>query len=104
MIRNLILLFLWLLFSFQSSFGQNPAPKKQDPIQDSIDTYTKLRQYDKVVPFAKNWAELCKKINGEESAEYGAALVNEGNALNRTGNSKEAEPLLLQGLEIQKKA
>jgi len=93
-----------LLFSFQSSFGQNPAPKKQDPIQDSIDTYTKLRQYDKVVPFAKNWAELCKKINGEESAEYGAALVNEGNALNRTGNSKEAEPLLLQGLEIQKKA
>lgn len=104
MTRNLILLFIWLAFPFQISFGQNPEPNKQDPIQDSITKYTQMGQYEKVIQSATTWAELCKGKNGPESNAYGAALITLGNALNRTGKSKEAEPLMLQGLEIQKKA
>ncbi len=62
-----------------------------------------MGEYADVVPFAEQWAEKVKKEKGEESAEYGGALNEWGDALNSSGKSKEAEPIILKGLEIQKR-
>jgi CHAT domain-containing protein/Tfp pilus assembly protein PilF len=97
-----------LLFCFAlGGFAQDtkaPIPTSQDPLKDSIDKYAKLGQYAKVVPFAEQWAEKVKKDKGEESAEYGDALDRKGNALYRSGKATEAEPVLIQALEIRKRA
>jgi tetratricopeptide (TPR) repeat protein len=75
-----------------------------EPLKDSVEKYEKQKRYKKVLPFAEQWAEKLKKDKKESSAEYGYALNSLGNALNRSGKSKEAEPILLQALEIRKKA
>ena len=93
-ILSLLLLFASFALQAQSS----------EPPKDSVEKYEKQKLFNKVLPFAEQWLEKLKKDKKESSDEYGAALNALGNALNRSGKSKEAEPILLQGLEIRKKA
>ncbi len=103
--RISIILILALLCWLPFGFAQTPAvvAEKQDPLKDSIDKYTKMGQYAKALPFSERWAEKLKKEKGEESVEFGGALSGWGNALNQSGKSKEAEPILLMGLKIRTK-
>ncbi len=95
--KYILSLFLFLFcLSVQAQLGES--------LKDSVEKYEKKKQYKKVLPFAEQWAEKLKKEKKESSAEYGYALNSLGNALNRSGKSKEAEPILLQALEIRKKA
>ena len=94
-----IFVFLWL----PTGFAQTSVPVKQDPLKDSIDKYAQARLWVKVLPFAEQWEAKLKKERKESTADYGSALISLGHALNRTGKSKDAEPLLLQSLEIRKK-
>jgi tetratricopeptide (TPR) repeat protein len=91
----LTLVLLFGNFALQAQSG--------DALKDSVEKYEKQKQFKKVIPFAEQWVEKLKKDKKESSAEYGAALNALGYALNRSGKSKEAEPILLQGLEIRKK-
>jgi len=94
-------LLCWLPFGF----AQTPTAvaEKQDPLKDSIDKYKKAELYDKVLPFAEQWVSKLKKEKKENTADYGRALSSLGIALNKNGKSQEAEPILLQSLEIRKK-
>ena len=100
-----IILIPVLLCWLQFGFAQTPTAvaEKQDPLKDSIDKYTKMGQYEKSLPFSELWAEKVKKEKGEESAEFGGALSSWGDALNQSGKSKDAEPILLMGLKIRTK-
>ncbi len=55
-----------------------------------------------MLPFAEQWVEKLKKEKKETSVEYGAALNIFGFALYRTRNIQDAEPILLQALDIRK--
>jgi len=97
-------LYLVFLFGVQLSNAQTAAqvPTLQEPLKDSIDKYEKASLWAKVLPFAEQWVEKLKMEKQETRPEFGAALNVWGDALNRTGKSKEAETILLQGLEILK--
>jgi tetratricopeptide (TPR) repeat protein len=97
----ILALLCWLPFGFAQTPGA--VPEKQDPLKDSIDKYKKAELYDKVLPFAEQWVSKLKKEKKENTADYGRALSSLGIALNRNGKSQEAEPILLQSLEIRKK-
>lgn len=93
---------LWIFGSL--SFAQTPEKPISNPLKDSVSKYVKLVKYAKAVPFAEQWLAVVKKEKGDKSAEYGAVLNTLGDAINRSGNSKAAEPMLLEALEIRKKA
>ena len=91
--------FLWL----QCGFAQTTTPAKQDPLKDSIDKYENERLWAKVLPFAEQLVSRFKNQEQETTTDYGKALGSLGNALNRSGESQKAEPILLQSLESLKK-
>jgi CHAT domain-containing protein/Tfp pilus assembly protein PilF len=95
------------LFGFiLSGFGQAKkelTPQPKEPLQDSVDKYTKIGRYTKAIPFAEKWVEKAKKEKGNQSAEYGKALHNLGRITYKIGKYKEAEPILIEAIDIQKK-
>jgi CHAT domain-containing protein/tetratricopeptide (TPR) repeat protein len=99
---------LFLVFCFlHGSFGQIKKKEKQaatDPLQDSIAKCTRLKDFEKGIFFARQWKVKCQKTKGDQSPEYASALNNLGDFLARSGKIQEAEPFLLKGLEIRKKA
>jgi tetratricopeptide (TPR) repeat protein len=100
-----IFLILFLLCWLPFGFAQTPGAvaEKQDPLKDSVDKYEKIYLWAKVLAFAEQWEAKLKKEKRENTADYGRALGSLGHALNRNGKSQEAEPILLQSLEILKK-
>lgn len=68
--------------------------------KDSAEYYYSKASYVKALPFFKPWAEMVKNTNGERSAEYGMLLSKWGDAINRSGNTTDAESLLLKALDI----
>lgn len=100
---NIILIIVFSILCLPCGFAQTTTPAKQDPLKDSIDKYAEARLWVKVLPFAELWESKLKKEKKESTADYGSALISLGTALNRTGKTKDAEPILLQSLEIRKK-
>jgi CHAT domain-containing protein/Tfp pilus assembly protein PilF len=107
MTRFYLCLVIFLFGFILSGFGQKKKqlpPQPKEPLQDSVDKYTKIGQYAKAIPFAEKWVEQAKKEKGNESAEYGKALHNLGRIKYEIGKHKEAEPILIEAIEVQKKA
>ena len=100
--KNALVVILIHVILVQISFAQSKPPK--DPLEDSIAFYQNIRKFDRVVLFAELWMENVKKQKGEESVEYGAALITLGSAKMRSGKSQNVEAMLQQGLNIQRKA
>jgi CHAT domain-containing protein/Flp pilus assembly protein TadD len=102
--RFLFLSVLSYLIVWQS-FAQNlnQAPLKKAPLQDSVEKYQNRKEFEKVLPFAEQWVEKLKQAKMEASPEYGFAHHVWGTALSQIGKGKEAEPVLLKGLDIRKR-
>ena len=92
---------VWTVGKAQNVSSKSAAP---DPLQDSITKYYDLGQMSLALPFAELYSVKVKKEKGEKRAEYGASLDVMGELLFRSGKVAEAEPVLLQGLEIRKQA
>jgi CHAT domain-containing protein/Tfp pilus assembly protein PilF len=95
---------LLILFLSENSWAQKAedATVNKDPLRDSVSKYLNIKQYRKVVTFAEQWVTKLQTEKKAAGPEYGTALNAWGDALNRTGKSSEAEPILLQCLEIRK--
>lgn len=79
------------------------AQKTKTNWSDSIDCYNKKGEYSKSALFAEKWSDFQRKEKGENSAEFGTALQSLGDALRKSGNTKDAETVLNHCLEIRKK-
>jgi CHAT domain-containing protein len=86
---------LFLFFCF-SAFGQTIS------LKDSINFYYSKYQYRKALPFAELLRDQIKNEKGINSEEFGKSLNTIGDILNRSGKSKDAEPILIQALDVLK--
>ncbi len=95
---------LLILFFCENSWAQKAveATVKKEPLRDSASKYLNIKQYRKVATFAEQWVNKLKTEKTAAGPEYATALNAWGDALNRTGKSAEAEPILVQSLEIRK--
>ena len=101
------LLLLFLLGNSITPQAQTSEPLKSwspEPLEDSVKKYDKAWNFNKALIFVGQWLEKTSKNPGKDSLDFAAALFYKGNVLRKANRAKEAEPVILKGLQLRKKA